>query len=41
MGFEQAMAAFRIELVPRRSMEEARGFLKGLSTTIEREADRV
>ena len=31
----------RIELVPLRSMDEARGFLKGMSTTIEREEDRV
>lgn len=31
----------RIELVPLRSIDEARGFLKGMSTTIEREEDRV
>lgn len=30
----------RIELVPVRSIREARGFLKGISTTIEREPDR-
>jgi AbrB family looped-hinge helix DNA binding protein len=31
----------RIELVPLRSIEEARGFLKGISTSVEREEDRV
>lgn len=31
----------RIILVPVRSMDEARGFLKGIDTTIEREEDRV
>jgi AbrB family looped-hinge helix DNA binding protein len=31
----------RIELIPIRSIKEARGFLKGLDTTIEREADRI
>jgi AbrB family looped-hinge helix DNA binding protein len=31
----------RIELVPIRSIREARGFLKGISTTIEREPDRI
>ncbi|WP_263834148.1 AbrB/MazE/SpoVT family DNA-binding domain-containing protein [Salinibacter sp.] len=31
----------RIELVPLRSMYDARGFLKGISTTIEQEEDRV
>lgn len=31
----------RIVLVPLRSIDEARGFLKGMSTTIEREEDRV
>ena len=31
----------RIELVPLQSIDEARGFLKGMSTTIEREADRI
>jgi len=31
----------RIELVPLRSMDEARGFLKGISTSVEREQDRV
>ncbi len=31
----------RIVLIPVRSMEEARGFLKGIDTTVEREEDRV
>jgi len=31
----------RIELIPVRSMREARGFLKGIDTTVEREGDRV
>ena len=31
----------RIELIPIRSMEEARGFLPGLDTTVEREPDRL
>lgn len=31
----------RIELVPIRPIEEARGFLKGIDTSVEREADRV
>ncbi|PSQ81574.1 MAG: AbrB family transcriptional regulator [Bacteroidetes bacterium QS_8_68_15] len=31
----------RIELVPVRSIREARGFLEGISTTIEREPDRI
>jgi AbrB family looped-hinge helix DNA binding protein len=31
----------RIELIPIRSMREARGFLKGIDTTVEREADRA
>jgi looped-hinge helix DNA binding domain, AbrB family len=31
----------RIELVPLGSIDEARGFLKGMSTSIEREEDRV
>ncbi len=31
----------RIELIPVRSMKEARGFLKGIDVTIEREGDRV
>ena len=31
----------RIELIPLKSLNTRRGFLKGLDTTIEREADRV
>ena len=31
----------RIELIPLKAMEEMRGFLKGLDTTIEREGDRL
>ena len=31
----------RIELVPVRPLSEARGFLKGMDTTIEREPDRL
>jgi AbrB family looped-hinge helix DNA binding protein len=31
----------RIELVPVRPMQEARGFLQGISTTLERDEDRL
>jgi AbrB family looped-hinge helix DNA binding protein len=31
----------RIELIPVRPLTEARGFLRGIDTTIEREPDRV
>jgi len=31
----------RIEMIPIRPVEEARGFLKGIDTTVEREPDRV
>ncbi len=31
----------QIELVPVRPMEEMRGFLKGIDTTVERDEDRV
>ena len=31
----------RIEMIPIRPIEEARGFLKGIDTTVEREPDRV
>lgn len=31
----------RIELIPVRPITEARGFLRGIDTTIEREVDRV
>ncbi len=30
----------RIELIPVRPIKEMRGFLKGIDTTVEREADR-
>ena len=31
----------RIELIPLQSLKKARGFLKGIDTTIEREPDRL
>ena len=31
----------RIELIPVRTLKEMRGFLKGLDTRVDREADRV
>ena len=31
----------RIELIPERDIKELRGFLKGINTEFEREADRV
>jgi AbrB family looped-hinge helix DNA binding protein len=31
----------RIELIPVQSLKKARGFLKGIDTSIEREEDRV
>jgi AbrB family looped-hinge helix DNA binding protein len=31
----------RIELIPVRSIEKARGFLKGIDTSMERDGDRV
>jgi len=31
----------RIEMIPLRPIREARGFLKGIDTTIDREQDRV
>lgn len=31
----------RIELIPLKPIREMRGFLKGIDTTIERDADRV
>jgi AbrB family looped-hinge helix DNA binding protein len=31
----------RIELIPVKPVQETRGFLKGMDTTIEREQDRV
>ena len=31
----------RIELIPERDIQELRGFLKGINTDFEREADRI
>ena len=31
----------RIEMIPVRPVEEARGFLRGIDTTVERESDRL
>ena len=31
----------RIELIPLKSLQEMRGFLKGIDTSVERETDRV
>jgi AbrB family looped-hinge helix DNA binding protein len=31
----------RIELIPQSNVKQARGFLKGINTTIEREEDRL
>lgn len=31
----------RIEMIPVKPIEQARGFLKGIDTTVEREADRL
>ena len=31
----------RIEFIPLKKMKEMRGFLKGISTTVEREKDRL
>jgi AbrB family looped-hinge helix DNA binding protein len=31
----------RIEMIPVRPVEAARGFLKGIDTTVERESDRL
>ena len=31
----------RIELIPLRPVQETRGFLRGIDTTVEREPDRV
>ncbi|MGH7908726.1 MAG: AbrB/MazE/SpoVT family DNA-binding domain-containing protein [Thermodesulfobacteriota bacterium] len=31
----------RIELIPLRPIQETRGFLKGIDTTVEREPDRL
>jgi len=34
-----SMCGDRIELIPVRSIKEMRGFLRGIATTVEREAD--
>ncbi len=41
-GMKVQVFAFedRIELVPERSMQEMRGFLRGIDTSVEREEDR-
>ena len=41
-GMKVQVFAFedRIELVPERSMQEMRGFLRGVDTSVEREEDR-
>jgi AbrB family looped-hinge helix DNA binding protein len=31
----------RIELIPLKAVQETRGFLKGIDTTVERERDRI
>jgi hypothetical protein len=31
----------RIELIPQRNIKEARGFLKGIDTSIQRKSDRL
>jgi AbrB family looped-hinge helix DNA binding protein len=31
----------RIEMIPVKPVEEARGFLRGIDTTVERESDRL
>ncbi|NJD67414.1 MAG: AbrB family transcriptional regulator [Candidatus Methylomirabilota bacterium] len=38
---EALMYDDRIELIPVRPTRQMRGFLKGIDTTVEREADRV
>ncbi len=38
---EALMYDNRIELIPVRPTRQMRGFLKGIDTTVEREADRV
>ena len=39
--FQMIKIGNRIELIPIKNIKEARGFLKGMDTTIEREADRL
>ena len=42
-GQQVQMVAFknRIEMIPVRRISEMKGFLKGISTTVEREKDRI
>ena len=42
-GQKVQMVAFedRIEMIPVRKLSEMKGFLKGIDTTVEREADRI
>ncbi len=39
--FQMIQIGNRIELIPIKNIKEARGFLKGMDTAIEREADRL
>lgn len=39
--FQMIQIGNRIELIPIKNIKEARGFLKGIDTTIEREGDRL
>jgi len=39
--FQMIQIGNRIELIPIKNIKEARGFLKGMETTIEREVDRL
>ena len=39
--FRVLQYADRVELIPVRPIREMRGFLRGMDTTIEREADRL
>ena len=39
--FRVLQYAGRVELIPVRPIQEMRGFLRGMDTTIEREADRL
>ncbi len=42
-GQKVQMVAFedRIEMIPVRKISEMKGFLKGIDTTVDREADRI
>ena len=39
--FQMIQIGNRIELIPIKNIKEARGFLKGIDTTIKREGDRL